>query len=209
MDAAKPPILFTADELRLVADRGFFPAKALVMAKVRGVLEAVHVGLKTDLVGLDLLTPLDFDPAKFQFVKGEHLEAFPYQYLDFPKHFAGDDMFAFRSLFWWGHHFVFALLLGGEQAPRYKRNLINRYHAVAGRDLHLSLAPTPWEWKFGEGYTLPVTHDRKSEVAAVLAGRRFIKLSRFVAADDPAVREGRLPDIGRATFRALLPVVTP
>jgi hypothetical protein len=200
---------FTPEEMRLVADRQFFPAKAAVMAKVRRILEATHAGLKAEVAGTELLTPPGFDPAKAQFVKGEHLEEFPYQYLDFPKHFAGGETFTFRSLFWWGHHVIFALILEGEHLLRYKRNLVNRFHDVAGLDLHLSLAPTPWEWKYGEGYTLPLSHDRKPEVSAVLTGRRFIKVARFVPLDDPAVRESRLPDIGRETWRALLPLVTP
>ncbi|HJU03514.1 MAG TPA: hypothetical protein VJ692_00075, partial [Nitrospiraceae bacterium] len=146
---------------------------------------------------------------KFQFVKGEHLEECPYQYLDYPKHFEGDEKLTFRSLFWWGHHMVFALILEGPGLLRYKQNLINRYHLVAGRSLDLSLSPTPWEWKHGEGYTMPLTHDRKSQVSAVLSGRRFFKLARFVPYEDRSISEGRLVDIGRDTLRSMLPVLSP
>jgi hypothetical protein len=206
---ADEPLQFTTEELSLLADEKFFPAKARIMKKVRDTFELLHAGLKADLAGVELLAPADFDADRFQFVKGEHLEHFPYQYLDFPKHFAGDEKFTFRSLFWWGHHLAFALILEGEKLLRYKQNLINRYHEVAGRQLCLCLSPTPWEWKRGEGYTLPLTHDRKPEVSAVLSNRRFFKLARFIPLDDPAVKEGRLSEIGRDSFRALLPVITP
>ncbi len=202
-------IRFTPDEISLIADEKFFPAKARIMSKMRGILDDIHAGLKTDLAGVGLLAPADFDAAKFQFVKGEHLEEFPYQYLDFPKHFSGAEKLTFRSLFWWGHHVVFALILEGAPVRRYKQNLINRYHEVAGRGLCLCLAPTLWEWRQGEGYTLPLTHDRKPEVAAVLSNRPFFKLARFVRLDEPEVVEGRLPQVARETLRALLPVITP
>jgi len=202
-------IQFTPEELSLIADEKFFRAKARVMKKVRNTLDGLYAALKIELAGADLLAPKDFDPTRFQFVKGEHLEDFPYQYLDFPKHFLDENKFAFRSLFWWGHHFVFALILEGEGLLRYKRNLINRYHDVAGRHLCLCLGPSLWEWKRGEGYTLPLTHDRKSEVAAVLSDRPFFKVARFVSPDDPAVSEGRIVEIGRDTFRAVLPIITP
>lgn len=200
---------FTDEELKLLADRGFFPAKARIMAKLRRMLEEVQVEFRAELCGADLLAPEGFDPARVQFVKGEHLEDFPYQYLDCPKHFAGDDMLTFRTLLWWGHHAVFALILAGARLPQYKRNLINRYQQVAGHDLHISLAPTPWEWKQGEGYTLPLTPERKPEVSAVLAGRRFLKLARYLVLDSAEVREGRLPAIARETFKALRPVIAP
>ena len=200
--------LFTEDELRLIGDQQFFLQKARIMKKVRALLDGLHAGLQTEVAGVALLAPPSFNLKKCQFVKGEHLEDYPYQYLDFPKHFEGEEKLTFRSLFWWGHHFVFAMIIEGAALLQYKQNFMNRYHLVAGKNLHLSLSPSPWEWKQGEGFTLPVAHDRKSEVAAVLAGRRFFKLSRFIRHDDPLVIGGRLIEAGRETFRTILPVIT-
>lgn len=199
---------FTSGEIELVSDAEFFRTKARIMKKIKGMLDGMYAGLREDLKQAELLAPAGFDPSTFQFVKGEHLEDYPYQYLDFPKHFAGNEKFTYRSLFWWGHYFVFALILEGDRVLTYKQNLINRYHDVAGRDLCLALGPSPWEWRHGEGYTLPLTHDRKSQVSAVLSGRRFFKLARFVAFDHPAEPAGCLPDVCRETFRSLLPVIT-
>jgi hypothetical protein len=202
-------IHLTSEELKLIADVEFFHAKARIMVKVHGMLDDLYVGLQQDLRDVDLLAPATFNRKKFQFVKGEHLEECPYQYLDYPKHFEGDEKFTFRSLFWWGHHMVFALILEGPGLLRYKQNLINRYHLVAGRGLDLSLSPSPWEWKRGEGYTMPLTHDRKSQVSAVLSERRFFKLSRFVPYEDGAIFKGGLVEVGRASLRSMLPVISP
>lgn len=200
---------FTTEEVALIADAQFFRAKARIMHKVRGMLEAVHAELRDEVTKATLLAPPGFEPAKCQFVKGEHLEDFPYQYLDYPKHFVDDEKFAFRSLFWWGHHVVFALIVEGTLLRRYKKNLVDRFHAIAGRDLMLSLAPTPWEWKCGEGYTLPITHDRKAQIAAVLAERTCVKVACFIPAHDPRLAQGLLPQLGRETFQAVLPIITP
>ncbi len=199
---------FTPEELNLIADENFFRAKAEIMRKVRKVLGQLHEGLKQDLAAVDLLAPHHFDPDNHQFVKGEHLEDFPYQYLDFPKHFAGPDKFTFRSMFWWGHYFVFSLLLEGERLLRYKQNFINRYQSIAEAGLSLCLSPSLWEWRQGEGYTMPITRDRKSETAAVLSGRASFKVARFVPHDDVAVREGTVVAAGRQAFRAILPIIT-
>lgn len=201
------PSILTPDELALVADNTFFRAKATITPKVRAMLEEVHDALKQELAGVKLLVPPGFDPAKSQYVKGEHLEHYPYQYLDFPKHFEDDDKCTFRTLFWWGHYVVFALILEGQGLLQYKKNLINRYGDVADRDLHLYLAPSLWEWKRGQGYTLPLTRDRKPEVAAILTDRPFFKLARFVPLDDPIVRDGRLAEAARVTLNAMLPVI--
>jgi hypothetical protein len=203
------PSQFTGEEAALMADQHFFRAKAQIMAKVRHLLEATHAALKEEVASASLATPSDFDPTNRQFVKGESLELFPYQYLDFPKHFHDSNTFTFRTLFWWGHHVVCALLLEGEGIKQHKVRIVNRFHQLAGQGLELSLAPTLWEWKRGEGYTLPITHDRKAQIAAVLAERTFLKIVRFLPFTDPRIQSGQMPEFSRETFRAILPVVTP
>jgi hypothetical protein len=199
---------FTNEEAALMADQHIFLAKAQIMAKVRRLLAATHVALKEEVASAVLVTPPDFNPANCHFVKGEALEFFPYQYLDFPKHFHDSNAFVFRTLFWWGHHVVCALMLEGEGIKQRKARIVDRFHQLAGQGLELSLAPTLWEWKRGEGYTLPITHDRKAQIAAVLAERSFVKIVRFLPFTDPRIQSGQMPEFSCETFRSILPIVT-
>ncbi len=199
---------FTSKEISLLSDTEFFSAKARVSPKIRDLLERIHESFQGELKAHHLLVPDAFDPDASQFVKGEHLEDFPYQYLDYPRFFTKDVKFSFRSLVWWGHHMVFALILEGGHLRRYKENLINRFPSVADRDIHLCLSHSLWEWKQGPGYTLDLTRGRSSEVAAVLAHRPFFKLARFVPFSDPAVLSGEAHRLAREALRAVLPVMT-
>jgi hypothetical protein len=199
---------FTDEETTLLTDAQFFRKKAKITEKIRGQLEATREALKIELSQCTLLSPPEFDPACMQFVRGEHLEEFPYQYLDCPKHFHGKEKCTFRTLFWWGHHVACAWILEGSLVKQYKKHLIDRFHSIAGRGVELSIAPTLWEWKRGEGYTLPITHDRKAQVAAVVAERSFLKIVRFIALDDPRVQAGELAGVSRETFLAMRPIMT-
>lgn len=203
------PFSFTDEETNLLADAQFFRKKARISEKLRGQLDAVHDALKIELRQAKLLVPSDFESGRHQFVKGEHLEEFPYQYLDYPKHFDGPEKCTFRTLVWWGHHAVCAWMLEGRLIKAYKKNVVDRFHRVAGCGLELSTAPTLWEWKKGEGYTLPITHDRKARIAAVLAERSFIKVARFFPLDDQRLKRGDLAALGLEAFRAMAPIVTP
>ncbi len=201
-------LLFTDEETALLSDAQFFRKKAAITTKIRAQLEATHDALKQELTGLSLVTPPGFDAARYQLVKGEHLEDFPYQYLDCPKHFAGSNTFTFRTLMWWGHHITCALLLEGAGVPQCKRQFLGRFHQLAGHGLELSLAPSLWEWKRGEGYTLPITHDRKAQIAAVLAERSYMKVVRCVPFGDSSIQSGQLAQVACGTFRSMLPIVT-
>jgi len=202
------PVVFTETETRLLVDAQFFRQKAAITAKIRGLLEETHRALQAGLDTVTLVTPPGFNSKIHQLVKGEHLEDFPYQYLDYPKHFQDGNTFTFRTLVWWGHHLVCGLLLAGAGVPQYKRHLLGRFHQLAGRGLELSLAPSLWEWKRGEGYTLPITHDRKAQIAAVLAERSFMKVVRCLPFGDPKVQNGQLAQVVSDAFRAMLPIIT-
>jgi hypothetical protein len=202
-------LFFTEEETSLLSDAAFFQKKARIGEKIRLQLEASREALKEEVsrAGFPLLPECDF--ANTQLVKGEHLESFPYQYLDCPKHFRGSEKRTFRTLVWWGHHVAWAWILEGSLMRQYKKSLVDRFHAVAGRHLELSLAPTLWEWKRGEGFTLPISHDRKAQIAAVVAERSILKILRFLPFDDPRVRDGALAELSRDAFRAMLPIVVP
>ena len=198
---------FTDEETALLTDTAFFQKKARVSEKIRAQLEATRLALKEEL-SLAVLRDLpESDLASTQLVNGEHLESFPYQYLDCPKHFHGTEKRTFRTLVWWGHHVAWAWILEGSLVRQYKKRLVDQFHVVAGRQLELSLAATLWEWKRGEGFTLPITHDRKAQIAAVLAERSILKIVRFLPFGDARVRNGELAELSRDAFRAMLPIV--
>ncbi len=199
---------FTSQEISFLSDTDFFAAKAQISKKIRHLLEQTLESFQHELKAHQLLAPEPFDPDARQFVKGEHLEDFPYQYLDYPRFFTRDVKFSFRSLVWWGHHMVFALILEGGHLRRYKENLINRFPSVADRDICLCLSHSLWEWKQGPGYTLELTRGRHSEVAAVLSHRSFFKLARFVPFTDPSVQSGDVHRLAHQALRAMLPVIT-
>lgn len=198
---------FTPDELALLADREFFRKKATISVKIKQILEDLQQQLEAKIALQPLLTPEGFNAQARQFVKGEHLEDFPYQYLDFPRLYTRETKFAFRSLIWWGHHIVFALIVEGPLVKQYRRNLFNRYSEVADRDLCLCLSPSLWEWKAGPGLTIPITHDRRSEIAATLDHRTFFKIARFLPIDDSAVKTGTIVDEGLKALQAILPII--
>ncbi|MGB0911405.1 MAG: hypothetical protein ACPGYT_13665 [Nitrospirales bacterium] len=200
---------FSPEEIACVADTEFFRTKAKITLQVRKIFEELHMHLKSELTGRDFVAPQSFRSEAVQFVKGEHLEDFPYQYLDFPRHYTREEKFAFRSLFWWGHHMVFAFMLEGPHIRRYKENLINHYATIADRNICLCLSSSLWEWKNGPGYTMELTHDRKSQTAAVLANRSSLKLARFIPLTDPIIQSGQLVEVGHDTFRTMLPIILP
>ena len=198
----------TADEWRVFANHDFFLKKAIISAKLKRTLEQLHVALQPELVGRQLIAPEGFDTESFQFVKGEHLEDCPYQYLDFPRYYTRQDKLAFRSLCWWGHHLAFALIVEGPLVKQYRTNIFNRFSEVADCQLSVSLSPSLWEWKTGPGYTIDITNNRRSEIAAALDRRTFFKIARFVPIQDLDADTDQIIKAGVTTFQSMIPIIT-
>ena len=199
----------TADEWRVFADHDFFLKKAAISVKLKQTLEELHRSLQSELANHPLLAPEGFDPEAVQFVKGEHLEDCPYQYLDFPRYYTRQDKLAFRSLCWWGHHLVFALIVEGPLVKDYRTKLFNRFSEVADRHLSLCLSSSLWEWKAGAGLTIDITKTRRSEIAAVLDHRTFFKIARFLPIKDLENGNDHIIESGVSTFQSILPIITP
>lgn len=200
-------IQFTPAERSLIQETHFFQTKAIISRKVKQILEQLHVALKEELFTVSLLAPEGVDTTIGQFVKGDHLRDFPYQYLDLPKFFSQDEKFTFRSLFWWGHHFVFALILEGPHLDRYKRNLLNSYDRLADQGLYILMAPTLWEWENRPELLLEIRKDNREAVESALATRPFLKIQRFIGFDDPVFEKGDIVRTGRKIFQLMKVIV--
>lgn len=198
---------FSDKEIAQIQDVEFFRSKAVITQKMKTLLLDLREGLRPEVSGTDWLAPEGTDFSDGQLVKGEHLQNFPYQYLDLPKYFTNNGVFTFRTLLWWGHHGVFALFLGGERLEVYKRRLLDAYEELADRSLYLLMTTTPWEWRKAPEIVLELRRDNKSEVAEALAVGTFLKLHRYLSFDDPAFAKGALTREGVATFRHFRPII--
>ncbi|MFQ5949366.1 MAG: hypothetical protein ACE5J1_01615 [Nitrospiria bacterium] len=201
------PIYFTPEEHALIQEIHFFETKVIIAQKVKTLLQQLQLDLKKKITATHFLAPQGFDPEDCQFVKGEHLLDFPYLYLDFPKHFKNKEKLTFRTLFWWGHFFVFSLILEGEYLDQYKRNLLDHYEFLADQGLFILVTDTPWEWRFESNYLLEIRKENKKEVAMALQTRSFLKIHRYLEFDHPALLEGTVIEEALEAFHLMLPLV--
>jgi hypothetical protein len=199
----------TEEEWLVFADHNFWLKKAAISDKLKRTLKQLHVALQPEVARHTLLAPDGFDSEVFQFVKGEHLEDCPYQYLDFPRYYTRQEKLSFRSLCWWGHHLVFALIVEGPLVKQYRTNLFNRFSEVADHQLSLSLNSSLWEWNAGPGFTLDITSNRRSEIAAALDRRTFFKVARFIPIHNLKADTDQIINAGVTTFQSILPILTP
>ena len=62
--------------------------------------------------------------------KGENYKGLPWLVLDYPRYFNKEDIFAIRTLFWWGNFFSITLHISGKYKMRYEKKIIDSFESA-------------------------------------------------------------------------------
>jgi hypothetical protein len=130
----------SAEEMQLVTDPGWILTKNSVMGKVVGMMAALSEKWQE-------LAPPDLAPGVWEpkISKGENYKGLPWVMLDYPRIFGKEDVFAIRTMFWWGHEFSLTLHLKGIYMQAYVPVITRRWEKLAAAGFHVGISEKEWE----------------------------------------------------------------
>lgn len=106
--------------------------------------------------------------------KGENYKKLPYIILDYPAVFSKKDIFALRTLFWWGNNFSVHLLISGIYLKQFRDKLFKNLQQTKV-EFYICVNDTEWEHHFEADNFV-----RISEENIILARNRnseFVKIA--------------------------------
>jgi hypothetical protein len=174
MNPAK--ILLSAEELKLATDPGVILTKNAVIDAVYQLFGMLSVQMQQQIRPLqkDLEEVLEV-PAKIS--RGENYLELPYVILDYPRYFRPHDIFAVRTMFWWGNFVSVTLHLKGNFREHFHQRIIERFPRIAAAGFYAAIGPDEWEHHFGEDNYLPVSMIEDDEWLTLYEARNFTKLA--------------------------------
>lgn len=191
---------FSGHELEVMTDLHFLQTKNRVTEKVRLLLEEVCREIQSSLseaTEKNKLAEIAFSRPKIS--RGEQYRGLPYQVLDYPAAFSNEDIFTFRTMFWWGHHFSVTLHLQGKYLENHLADLKANFDLLLDKNIYISTGDTPWEYHYEpDNYKLLSSEDK-----SFMEKRAFLKLSSQIALKDWQ----RLPGRVLAFFELMLQVL--
>jgi hypothetical protein len=169
----------SAEEAEAVNDCSFFLLKHSATRKIMDLFGEMEVQYKNrfqqygvEHEGLNVSAGKIF--------RGENYQLYPYILLDYPRLFTSADIFAFRTMFWWGHEFSYTLHLQGAAFEKYRESLFKNLHSVEDTEVYYCVNDTPWQYHFGESnYRMLDNKITRDEFFA----KPFVKLSRKLKSD--------------------------
>jgi len=181
MDEAK--IRLSQKELELVSNTEWILTKNEVITKAKLLLGSVLDEQIKWLSHHKLTLPAEIKESSPKISKGENYRGLPYMVLDHPRLFDKEDVFALRTLFWWGNFFSTTLQLSGRYKRKFSDHIIHAYSFLAREGYTVSLGDDPWQHHFEAGNHIAVSNMKKAEFEKSIKEGKFIKLAQRVAID--------------------------
>jgi hypothetical protein len=175
MESAK--IQLSAEELALAIDPGVILIKNAVIARASDLLGDLSAFLQDETRELAHGIADAIDPGP-KISRGENYLGLPYVILDFPRYFREHDIFAVRTMFWWGNFFSMTLHLKGNYRGHFRSRLTAAREKLATSGHYIGVAEDEWEHHFGEDNYLPLTDLDEESWERLWNARAFTKIAR-------------------------------
>lgn len=177
MDATK--IRLSAEEAALMMNADMILTKNRILEKVKSLLFQIQEDQQDHLSNKSFL-PIAVQAIPPKISKGENYNGLPYLVLDHPRFFDKENMYAIRTMFWWGNFFSTTLLLSGEYKMLLQQQFINNYDALKRAGYYICINADPWQHHFEEGNFVEIASLNKMEWEASIRSHPFLKLSKQI-----------------------------
>ena len=109
--------------------------------------------------------------------RGENYKGLPWLVLDNPRHFQHNNIFAIRTMFWWGNFFSITLHLSGNNKTDLLKKLTDHFSLLGQSDFHLYIGKNEWEHDMDPNSSKRITSLDKDELEKRIAENNFLKLA--------------------------------
>lgn len=108
--------------------------------------------------------------------KGENYKGLPYVIMDYPAIFTKENIFAIRTMFWWGNFFSISLHLSGEKF-QLQNDLSKIFLFLQEKDFYICVSEDEWQHNFEPSNYVAVSDLSENAFKEILK-RIFFKISK-------------------------------
>lgn len=191
---------FSPEEFALVSDPGVILTKNSVMKKVVALLAGLSDEYRGVWEGAGTTdgAPGTLAPTSPKISRGENYQGLPWVMLDYPRFFGREDVFAIRTMFWWGHGFSVTLHLKGRYRELFLPVISKKWAVLAAAGFHVGVSADEWRHEHA-----PDNYSVVSRAEDLETELEFLKLSLAVGLH----RWENMPELLISVFKTLIGVL--
>jgi hypothetical protein len=112
--------------------------------------------------------------------KGDNYRGLPYLILDFPRFFENKNIFAIRTMFWWGNFFSITLHLSGSYKTKFAGKIISSFDLLKEKEFFICIHEEQWQHHFESDNYIPISKWNKNNFEYKVNEGSFIKLANKI-----------------------------
>lgn len=174
-------IQLSSYEMELVNNANVILTKNAIMQKVRLLLENLQRLQQEYIQSHHKKLPAEVLVPSPKISKGENYKGLPYLILDHPRYFDKDNIFAIRTMFWWGNFFSITLHLSGQYKKKMEKKIFSSHILLVKNDFYICTQDNEWEHHFETDNYLPVSKVDKFVFKRQIQEKSFIKLAQKIS----------------------------
>jgi hypothetical protein len=134
--------------------------------------------------------------------KGENYNGFPYVMLDYPACFQKENIFAIRTMFWWGNFISITLHISGKYKKNFEENIFARIKEE--KDFFVCVAENEWQHNFEAENYRKVSKINEAETNNIYK-KAFLKIALKYKLHHWNMMQSVLPEGYKKINKLLLP----
>jgi hypothetical protein len=171
-------IKLSADELQLVQNAGLILTKNAIIQKTIGLFAVLAENMQEEISTTRLAEEVASTSPKIS--KGENFKGLPYVILDYPRLFGREDIFAIRTMFWWGNYFSTTLHLKGIYKEMYAGAVSKNISFLRLKSFSIAVSSDEWQHDHENNY-ISLLRITESELSDIMQNKSFLKVSATTA----------------------------
>jgi len=187
-------IQFSAEEWSLVQNAEILLTKNRILEKVAGFLGELAGSYTGIALAESVLLPTTVSWKGPKISRGENYHGLPYLVLDYPRLFSKEDVFAIRTIFWWGNYFSITLHLKGIFCQFYRDAIVSSWEMLSANDFLVNITSEEWNHAINEENYRPVSEVGVAQIMLQCETDSLLKLAAKIPLQD-------LGDVGNQLLR--------
>lgn len=175
-------------EKELVQNSDWILTKRSIITKVAALFGDLSETY-TEIINGSLL-PAEIKSIAPKISRGENYHGLPYVVLDYPRVFDKQNIFAIRTLFWWGNFFSISFQMKGKYRKQFINAILSHYQQVASAGYSVCISNDEWDFRFTETNFKPVNELSFGQWESIMSSNTFSKISVKV----PLAHWEKIPD---------------
>ena len=171
-------VRLSEEEEELVRNAEIILTKNAVMKKMQHLLEELQEQHHRFLHDKEFI-PAEVRRNSPKISRGENYLGLPYLVLDQPRHFEISNIFAVRTLFWWGRYFILTLHLSGRYKEMFESRLLTAI-STAPKNYYFCIHEEQWVHHLEPGNYVKLENETLPEIIRINASRPFLKIARKI-----------------------------